>query len=565
MSYFNHALRSMVSDSSGRNWLYVPYDQLTDEFGPLAKDAPETLGIILIENRWKASRRPYHKQKLALILSNMRHFALEQARRGVAVKYLFTDRPYAQALAPLCEALGQIRVMEPAEYELRQDLQHLTDAKKLQVIPHEGWLTSVGQFWESQKDRPSAWRMDAFYRFVRQQSGILMKDGKPVGGKYSFDSENRQAWPGEPPAPNPPSFSVDPIKREVENLINKHFSHHPGRLDIRALPATKQEAQKLWQWAKEACLPTFGPYEDAMSVNSSNLFHTRISAVLNICRLLPSQVVAEVAHIPIPLASKEGFIRQVLGWREFMHHVHTVTEGFRNLPGLEVNVADRPGDGGFRLWSNTEWSAGNLPDAKDGGAEPDFLTSETPLPPAFWGQKSGLFCLDQVIASVWEEGYSHHITRLMILANLATLLDISPRQLTDWFWVAYIDAYDWVVEPNVLGMGTFAAGDLLSTKPYVSGAAYIDKMSDYCRNCAFNAKKNCPVTNLYWAFLARHKHVLQDNPRLRLIMSALQKRSEPQKTADRAIYQAVRNTLVNRQEVTPDGVASACSQRSDET
>ena len=174
---------------------------------------------------------------------------------------------------------------------------------------------------------------------------------------------------------------------------------------------------------------------------------------------------------------------------------------------------------------------------------PSVLGASGPLPPVFWGSPSGLACLDRVVGDVWAEGYSHHITRLMVLANLATLLDVSPRELTDWFWVAYTDAYDWVVEPNVLGMGTYAVGDLMTTKPYVSGAAYIARMSDYCESCAFDPATTCPITRLYWAFLARHEVRLRDNPRLRLPLQALRKRPVARREEDARTFQHVRTTL----------------------
>ena len=160
-------------------------------------------------------------------------------------------------------------------------------------------------------------------------------------------------------------------------------------------------------------------------------------------------------------------------------------------------------------------------------------------------------CLDHVVSTVWEDGYSHHITRLMILSNLATLLDVQPRQLTDWFWVAYTDAYDWVVEPNVLGMGTFALGEMMITKPYVSGAAYINRMSDYCSACAFNPKTNCPITTLYWAFLARHQEKLRDNPRLRMPYVSLKKRRKGQREKDQASFQILRDALLAAERVAP--------------
>ncbi len=542
MSGFVSRLAEYGWEADGRRWIYVPYDQLSDRIGPLAEAEPGDVGIVMIESSWKGERRPYHKQKLALILTNQRHFALEQAQRGVAVRYETTDRPYSEVLARLSAELGPLQAMEPAERELRLDLQPLVAQGALRLLDHAGWLTTTEQFEVSQKRGPP-WRMDAFYRHVRRETGILMKDGKPVGGKYSFDAENRERWDGEPPAPAAPTFPVDEVKEEVADLIRDRFAHHPGELDLSSLPATAKDARKLWDWAKKECMANFGPYEDAMSTRSSGLFHTRVSALLNLYRLLPAQVVAEALELDIPLASKEGFVRQILGWREFVRHVHRATDGFRELPGREVEVAETPGDGGYERWSGERWSGSAKLDRLDGGAAPSELESAEPLPPAFWGQTSGLRCLDHVVADVWASAYGHHITRLMVLSNIATLLDTSPRELTDWFWVAYADAYDWVVEPNVLGMGSFAVGELMTTKPYVSGAAYINRMSDYCAECEFDPKSDCPITSLYWAFLARHEKQLSDNPRLRLPLANLRRRDKKLRRHDANVFDWVRDTL----------------------
>lgn len=175
-----------------------------------------------------------------------------------------------------------------------------------------------------------------------------------------------------------------------------------------------------------------------------------------------------------------------------------------------------------------------------------------PVPPAYWGERSGLACLDAVISQVWDEGYSHHITRLMILTNIASLLDVSPREITDWFWAAYLDAYDWVVEPNVLAMGTYAVGDLMTTKPYVSGAAYIHKMSDYCGLCAFNPRANCPLTRLYWAYLARHRRIFEGNPRMNTPLASLKKRPKSQQNQDRAIFRRLSAMLTSGETVEPE-------------
>jgi len=538
----------------GRRWLYIPYDQVTDRIGPLSRENPNNLGIVLVENPWKASRRPYHKQKLAFILANLRHFALEQVQRGVAVRYVVTRGPYRTALEAMGKDLGFLQVMEPAERELRADLQPLQKAKALGFIPHEGWLTSGDEFLAGCGETPP-WRMDSFYRHMRRATGILMKSGKPEGGRLSFDKENRLPWKGAPPAPSLPSFPRDPVKEEVGRLIEQTFSHHPGRLDLDHLPATVSDAQRLWDWAKMNCLPFFGPYEDAMSTRSRGLFHTRLSALLNIHRLIPENILSEVERMKIPLPSKEGFIRQILGWREFVRHVHLASDGFRQLPGENPPVAVVPGDGGYRQWSGKPWPSSNSSKDPDGGAEPNVLNCRIGLPPAYWGAKSGLSCLDGVVANVWTEGYSHHITRLMVLSNLAALFDVRPREITDWFWVAYSDAYDWVVEPNVLAMGTYAVGQLMTTKPYISGAAYINRMSDFCRDCRFDPQKNCPITHLYWAFLFRHEKQMSNNPRMAIPMRSLGKRGKALLKKDRAVLETLQKLLGTGEEVRPEDLS----------
>jgi deoxyribodipyrimidine photolyase-related protein len=527
-SLFRRRLAERGTDPSGRRWIFVPYDQLSDALGPLSREDPRELGLVVVESPAKAARRPYHRQKLALVLANLRHFALEQAARGVAVRHEVSPGGYREALEPLAGELGTLRVMEPAERELRVDLEPLLRAGGLEPLPHEGWLTRPDQFRRGAGQAP--WRMDAFYRLVRRESGLLMEGKRPEGGRFSLDGENRQPWRGEPEPPEPPRFPRDGIKEEVAALIERRFAEHPGKLDLEALPATAQDAERLWHWALEACLPFFGPYEDAMSRRSRGLFHTRISPLLNLHRLLPVRVVEEVATLDLPLQSREGFVRQVLGWREFVRHVHRETEGFRQIPGAEGPGLD-PGDGE--------------------SASPSFLGARRALPPAYWGSRSGLACLDRVVSDVWEEGWSHHITRLMVLANIATLLDVSPRELTDWFWVAYVDAFDWVVEPNVLGMGSFALGDLMTTKPYVSGAAYIHRMSDFCGDCAFDPKGSCPLTPLYWAFLHRHEERLADNPRMRLPLASLRRRGEKRRSADGEVFASVSRRLARGEILSP--------------
>lgn len=524
MSVFLRALAARSRDASQRRWQYVPYDQLHESLVGPAGRTPRELGIVLVETPAKAAKRPYHRQKLALILANQRHFALEQAERGVAVRYVFGEGDYAEALRPVIAELGPLSVLDPAERELRVDLEPLVEAGGLRVERHPGWLTTRSDFDDSVGSSPP-WRMEVFYRAVRERTGLLMERGRPIGGKYNFDAENRHPWRGTPSAPEPPRFSPDEITLEVARLVETRFAHHPGQLDLEHLPTTAADAERLWRWAKEECLAHFGPFEDALSTRSSGLFHTRISPLLNLHRLLPANVVREVAaDADLPLSSREGFVRQVLGWREFVRHVHRHSDGFRRLPD------------------------------NAGSTRPSLLDAHEPLPAAFWGEPSGLRCVDEVIGNVWREGWSHHISRLMVLSNLATLLGVEPRELTDWFWVAYIDAYDWVVEPNVLAMGSFAVGETMTTKPYVSGAAYIKKMSDFCGACAFDPQSNCPFTRLYWAFIARHEARLGKNHRFAGPVSAVRKRSAEDRALDARVLTATRGALAERELLSPESL-----------
>ncbi|MEC9440152.1 MAG: cryptochrome/photolyase family protein [Myxococcota bacterium] len=553
MSLFLQKLTALdpAHDPAKRRWLYIPYDQLTDALGPLSREQPDTLGIILIESLWKGKRRPYHKQKLAWILANQRQFALEQAARGVAVRYHFTHKAYAEILEQEVRDLAQcIRLMRPAERELRQNLEPLVARGDLEILPHEGWLTDEETFLKSQGKKKS-WRMDAFYREVRKKTGILMEDGSPEGGKYSHDADNRQPWKGDPPAPTPPRFDHDEITTEVGELIEAMFADHPGTLDLARVPATRQHAEEAWSWSLRECMEHFGPYEDAMSTRSRTLFHTLLSPLVNLHRITPKRALEDVLALELPLNSKEGFVRQLIGWREFMRHVHEQTDGLRRLPGRREDPEedDAPGDAGWAAYREGGWERSSS--RGEGGARPSFLGAERALPAAFWGERSGLHCLDHVVEGVMETGYSHHIERLMILGNLATLLDISPRHLTDWFWVAYIDAYDWVVEPNVLGMATFGVGDLFTTKPYVAGSNYINKMSDFCKSCAFNPRTTCPVTNLYWAFLDRHADMLSDNLRMGLVYKNLERRGEEQRALDASIFEVVIGALEEGRALAP--------------
>ncbi len=481
-----------------------------DRVGPLAEQPAADTGIVLVESSAKASRRPYHKKKLVVLVSNMRHFALEQQARGVAVVYGFSRLSHGEALLELQQSyqLPVLTCTTPAERELRLDLRLAQErGLKVEMVDDPAWASTTQDFTDIYGAfRPGkSYVMDRFYRRMRQKTGILMEGAKPLGGQFTYDTENRKPFRNQVEVPAFPSFAPDAITDEVIAMVEKNYAHHFGTSRNFDLPCTKADCERFWQFFLDHLLPHFGPFEDAMRDDHLQLFHSKTSVLLNLGRLLPLELVSDVANRAVsgsaPMGSCEGFIRQVLGWREYMRHLHEQTDGYRLL---KDHVAQENGP------------SGNDPYA---GARPSALHASLPLPAVYWGEKSGMHCVDTVVAQVIEEGWSHHITRLMVLSNLATLCGFSPRELTDWFWFAYVDAYDWVVEPNVLGMATYADGGLTATKPYVSGAAYINRMSNFCGHCRYDPKKSigpdsCPFTSLYWTFLERNEDVLGRNFRL---------------------------------------------------
>ena len=514
-----------VDEARARRWIYVPYDRLHDDVGPLRDTPPGEAVVVLMESRGKGTRRPYHKKKLTLVLSAMRHFALEQGARGCRVVYGASPSSFSDGLLELQErwSWAELLVNRPAERELRVELREAADERglRLRVVEDTAWLTTTEDF-EAVFGRLEVgaevrdggafgsgrqYLMDRFYRAMRRKTGYLMAGAQPVGGQWSYDAENRKPYRGEIPVPERPTFPPDAITLEVMALIEERHPDHFGKIDGFNLPVTRGDAEASWQFALRALLPHFGPWEDAMSTAHPQLFHSFTSSSVNLTLLRPADMLRDVVAAyeagHIPLASTEGFVRQILGWREFMRHIHEATDGYRTLE-------------------------------KDGA--PSFLDAHRKLPPVYWGVTSGMRCMDTVVAGVIQDGWSHHITRLMVLSNLAVLCGFSPRELCDWFWFGYIDAYDWVVEPNVIGMSTFGDGGLTATKPYVSGAAYINRMSDFCGKCALDPKKStgvgsCPFTSLYWSFLERHEAKLAGNFRMKMPLNTMLKKPAAERKA----------------------------------
>lgn len=530
MSRFLKALVKVASKVE--NWHFVAYDQLNQELLPEFNSA-SSLGLVFVETSWKANRIPYHKQKLALLLSNQRHFALEMQALGHPIKYLFSDKDYAEVLNLFFNQYGPFSATMPAELTLRRSLEPLEVSGALTYQEHKGWLTTREDFLSSVGSKPP-WRMDKFYRNIRKSRSILLdENAKPLGGSWSLDDQNRLPWDGAVELPSAPVFNPDEVTKEVIAMIEEKFSHHPGEIVSTNLPASKKEAEHLWNWAKSTVMHWFGPYEDAMTLQHKTLFHTTFSSLLNLNRLLPTHLLSDTLELDIPLNSKEGFVRQIIGWREFVHHVHEVTNGFEVE---SQSIKSRSGAGWEGDWASSRTT-------------PNVLEQTIGLPPAYWGEKSGMLCLDNAVSDVVETGYTHHIPRLMVLANIGNLLGINPRELTDWFWAMFTDAYDWVVEPNVLAMGTYAVGDVMTTKPYISGTPYIKKMGDYCGDCSLHFKKSCPLSDMYWNFLEENQEHFSNNHRMSMPMRALAKRQQETKDKSKAVTAYVRKQLSQGQKL----------------
>ena len=504
-------------------WWYLPYDQLNLELLPNL----DSVGIVLIESEKQAKRRPYHKQKLCYILSNMRHFATEIASKGIPIVYVMTNEQYDEPLRALVQEFGPINMHRAAERELRSTLAELIKDESIIEHPHPGWLTPQNWFTETVGNEPP-FRMDRFYRRVRKEKGWLMEGDSPVGGKFSHDADNRQPWRGEHQLPKAPAYTTDDIDDEVIEFVNHRFAEHPGDARLDHLPTSYDDHRQALGFLSDI-LTLFGPYEDAMTKESRGLFHSRLASSVNIHRVLPQEVIDVVVEANVPLNSQEGYLRQMI-WREYVHHVHEVTDGFHSLD-IESTVPPNRTAG---------WP---MEQDMDKTGHPNHLKQTKSLPMAYWGQTSGMDCLDWAVESVMDEAWTHHIPRLMVLSNLAQLMDIEPRQLTDWLHASFVDAFDWVVEPNVLGMGTYALGDAMMTKPYVSGSPYIKKMGDFCSSCEFHPAKTCPISPLYWAYFERHKDAFAGNHRLAMTLRTLSKRSEEKKKLDRETFENVTRTL----------------------
>jgi deoxyribodipyrimidine photolyase-related protein len=468
--------------------------------------------LLFIESAAKIRSRPWHKHKLILVLSAMRHFAQALRDAGWQVDY----RHAATFEAGLREHIAdhspkRIVVMRPNTWQGLDFVRRMGNVELgMRNENHSPFHILDSRFFLAQPDDLGTARspvMETFYRKMRRRTGYLMDGDQPAGGKWNFDEDNRQPpkkeWRvpngergighSQLPIPNLPEFAPDATTREVIAEVAQVQTAW-GALDGFALPVTREDALAFFNDFIAQRLPNFGPYEDAMVSGQPTLFHSVLSPLLNIGLLERDELcaAAEQAYREgrAPLNSVEGFIRQLIGWREFVYACY-----WREMPNLR---------------------------------EMNALKATRPLPKFYWDTNTDMACLRECVQGVWERGYTHHIQRLMVLCNFALIAGISPQEINEWFFATYVDAYDWVVTPNVVGMGTFGDGGIVGTKPYAASANYIHKMSTYCEGCRYDPKQRtgedaCPFNALYWDFIARNADVLGANPRTSMPVMALRK------------------------------------------
>lgn len=470
-------------------------DQLSASIATLRDIDRKKDRVLMAEVLDEATYVPHHQQKLVLVFAAMRHFAAALEEDGIQVDYVRMDsRGNSGSFSGEIKRALQDRqydrlvVTEPGEWRVLEMMRGWQENLGIPVEIREDdrFLCAISEFAGWAKGRKSL-RMEYFYRDMRRKTGWLMEGDKPVGGEWNYDRQNRKSLPSGMTFPRRLRFEPDGITRDVMQLAKTRFGHHFGELESFGWATTHADAQRALAHFIEECLPGFGDYQDAMKNGEDFLFHALVSPYLNIGLLDPREVceaaLGAFADGRAPLPAVEGFVRQILGWREYVRGFYWL-----QMPGY---------------------------------ARSNFLDAGRPLPDFFWTAETGMNCLRQVIETTRRHAYAHHIQRLMITGNFALLAGLAPAEVEEWYLLVYADAFEWVELPNTHGMALFADGGLLASKPYAASGAYINRMSDYCAGCRFSPDKKlgegaCPFNYLYWYFLASKEKQLSTNPRMGL-------------------------------------------------
>ena len=494
--------------TSPRVLRFVLGDQLNRRVTTLTDLDPERDVVLLVEVEAEATYVRHHKQKIAFLFSAMRHFAAELEEEGVAVDYVRLDARgnTGSFTGELERAVARHRpdrvvVTEPGEWRVWEMMQGWRDDLGVPVEIREDnrFLCSRRDFARWAEGKASL-RMETFYRLMRKRTGFLMEDGEPAGGQWNFDHDNRKRLPKGHAVPDRRRFEPDATTREVIALVADRFAGHFGDLDGFAWPVTRGDALKALKAFIVNSLPSFGDYQDAMRTGEPFLHHAVISPALNAGLLTPEEVCRAAERAwrdgKAPLNCVEGFVRQILGWREYVRGVY---------------------------WAR-------MPDY----AATNALDATRDLPWFYWSGETKLNCIAQVVGETRAHAYAHHIQRLMVTGNFALLAGLDPAQVEEWYLIVFADAYEWVELPNTHGMVLFADGGVLGSKPYAASGAYIDRMSDYCGACVYDVAKKagaaaCPFNYLYWNFLIENAGRLERNPRLAMPYRTLAKMTEARK------------------------------------
>jgi deoxyribodipyrimidine photolyase-related protein len=468
-------------------------DQLTRNLSSLSDLDPAHDVVLMVEVAAEARYVPHHKQKIAFLLSAMRHFAQGLQAEGIQVDYVKLDDPANSHsfTGELTRAVARHRpqsvvVTEPGEWRVWQMMQDWDLGCPVDIRPDDRFFCSRGEFAALTHARKTG-RLEFFYREMRRRTGLLMRDDGPEGGQWNFDPENRKSLPRGHRPPARTRFAPDATTREVLTLVATRFGNHFGDLEPFGWAVTRSDALQALDHFLTDCLPSFGDYQDAMKADEDFLYHSLISPYLN-CGLLTAREVCTRAETAFhsgaaPINAVEGFIRQILGWREFVRGIY-----WTEMPGY---------------------------------AQTNHLNATRDLPALYWTGQTPMRCMAQCIGTTRRHAYAHHIQRLMVTGNFALLIGVAPAQIEEWYLAVYADAYEWVELPNVHGMVMHADGGRLGSKPYAASGAYIDRMSDYCKGCAYDPKiklgpKACPFNYLYWNFLIQNAATLSPNPRMAL-------------------------------------------------
>ncbi|NUE02754.1 cryptochrome/photolyase family protein [Halorubraceae archaeon YAN] len=496
--------------------VWVLGDQLTADVGPIQ----HTDHVLMIEAHGFADRLRYHPQKLLLLFSSMRHFRDSLRADGYEVTYI-TAETFGEGVQTYFTANpgDRLVLMEPPSHGAGDRLQHLVEncGGTLTRVENELFVTIHAMFdsWAGEHEEGRTYRQENWYRHVRRETGILMEDGEPIGGEWNYDDKNRETPPKEWSPPPVPTFFHDDITRSVHAFVSDRYPDSWGRVpsveEPLQWPVTREQAVSLLDHVIDDRLEAFGPYQDAMLTDEWALSHSLLSAALNIGLLTAQEVVDRAAAAyqagTAPIHSVEGFIRQIIGWREFMRHVYR-----RSMPEL---------------------------------AQANQLSQTEPLPPLYWSGETEMQCLSEAVTHVYDRGYAHHIERLMVLSNFALMYGVTPQALNEWFHLGFVDAYHWVTTPNVIGMGSFGS-DVLSSKPYASSGNYINKMSDHCKSCPYAISKTtgenaCPFNALYWDFLKTNEETLRGTGRMGLMYAHVDKKDDTEWAAIRSRVDEIRS------------------------